>query len=79
MMGEQPGYQAYMLRMWPVDTGRGHVWRASLESPHSGERVGFRSLEALFAFLEDKTGGDVHGAQPRTKPEPSEKAVENKT
>ena len=56
-MGEQPGYLAYMLRMWRVDTGRGHVWHASLESPHTGERVGFGSLEALFAFLTEKTEG----------------------
>jgi hypothetical protein len=55
MMVEQPGYQAYMLRLWRVDTGRGPVWRASLESPHTGERRGFASLEALFAFLTEKT------------------------
>jgi hypothetical protein len=73
MMGEQPGYQAYMLRMWRVDTGRGPVWRAMLESPHTGERVGFHNLEALFAFLVEKTGGEAHGAQPRAKPGPSEK------
>jgi hypothetical protein len=44
-----------------------------VESPHTGERQGFARLEALFAFLEEKTGGDVRGAQPRTKPGPSEK------
>ena len=71
MMGEQPGYLAYMLRMWRVDTGRGPIWRASLESPHTGERRGFVNLESLFAFLVKKTGGDAHGAQPRAKPERS--------
>jgi hypothetical protein len=39
-----------------------------VESPHTGERVGFGSLEALFAFLVEKTGGDVRGA---AKPEGS--------
>jgi hypothetical protein len=73
MMVEQPGYLAYMLRMWRVEAEDGPAWRASLESPHTGERVGFGSLEALFAFLVEKTGGDVCGAQPRTKPGPSEK------
>jgi hypothetical protein len=28
------------------------VWRASLESACTGERVGFASLEELFRFLE---------------------------
>ena len=56
-MGERPGYLAYMLRMWRVNTPKGPVWRASLESPHTGERVGFGSLEALVAFLTEKTEG----------------------
>jgi len=68
-MGEHPGYLAYMLRMWRVEAEDGPVWRASVESPHTGERQGFARLEALFAFLEEKTGGDVRRAQPRTKPE----------
>jgi hypothetical protein len=44
-----------MLRMWRVDTEEGTVWRASVESPHTGERDGFANLEVLFAFLEEKT------------------------
>ena len=72
-MGERPGYLAYMLRMWRVEAEDGPVWRASVESPHTGERVGFRNLEALFDYLVEKTGEDVHGAQPRTNLEPSKK------
>jgi hypothetical protein len=53
---EQPGYQAYMLRMWRVEAEEGTVWRASVESAHTGERHGFANLELLFAFLEEKTG-----------------------
>jgi hypothetical protein len=56
MTAEQPGYLAYMLRMWRVEAEEGTVWRASVESPHTGERYGFANLELLFAFLEEKTG-----------------------
>ncbi len=48
-------YLAYMLRLWQVGSGEGLTWRASLEGPHTGERRGFPSLEALFAFLEEQT------------------------
>jgi hypothetical protein len=73
MMVERPGYLAYMLRLWRVETEDGPAWRASLESPHTGERAGFASPAALFAFLVEKMGGDVRGAQLQAKPEPSEK------
>ena len=48
-------YLAYMLRLWYAD-GRGENvatahWRASLESPLTGERHGFGSLAELFTFL----------------------------
>ena len=46
-------YQAYLLRLWVADseaTGTAG-WRASLEDSHTGERLGFASLEQLFAFL----------------------------
>jgi hypothetical protein len=33
-----------MLRLWRVETEDGPAWRASVESPHTGERVGFGSL-----------------------------------
>jgi hypothetical protein len=51
----QPRYLAYMLRLWQVDGGAKAAWRASLESPHTGERHGFASLGALVAFLEEQT------------------------
>jgi hypothetical protein len=35
-----------------VKSEDGIVWRASLESAHTGRRVGFASLEELFRFLE---------------------------
>jgi len=55
MMTEQPGYLAYLLPLWRVNDDGKPVWRASLESPHTGERHGFANLELLFAFLEEKT------------------------
>jgi hypothetical protein len=53
----QQDYLAYMLRVWKARTDGGTVWRASLESPHTGERQAFADLAALFAFLEERTEG----------------------
>jgi hypothetical protein len=58
----QPDYLSYLLRLWRVSEDQGVQggdaanWRASLESPHSGERVGFAGLEELFDFLLQQTG-----------------------
>ena len=43
---------AYLLRLWQVEGGENAPWRASLESPQSGERRGFAGLVELFTFLE---------------------------
>ncbi len=48
---EQPEYISYLLRMWRASNKGKVAWRASLENPHSGERLGFASLDKLFAFL----------------------------
>ena len=45
-------YLSYLLRLWQVSCDGRLVWRASLESAKTGERTGFLSLEALYAFLE---------------------------
>lgn len=56
-----PRYRAYLLRCWqersqqPEHLG---VWRFSLQEPHSGQRRGFASLEALMAFLETQLAID---------------------
>ena len=63
MAKEQPVYISYLLRLWR-ETGSGEhvrgeeraVWRASLESPRTGERWGFGGLTDLFAFLERECG-----------------------
>ncbi|MBI5878292.1 MAG: hypothetical protein HZB53_11635 [Chloroflexi bacterium] len=43
-------YRSYLLRLWRAET-LGQGWRASLEDPRTGERIGFASLEQLFAYL----------------------------
>ena len=65
-------YLAYMLRLWQVDGEGGPTWRASLESPHTGERRGFASLEALFAFLAEQVSAELdHPASRKEEPRAS--------
>lgn len=52
MSREQRHYISYLLRLWQTRSGGELIWRASLESPHTGERIGFASLADLFTFLE---------------------------
>ena len=49
-------YRSYLLRLWPTRSKGQVIWRASLESPHTGQRKGFASLRDLFAFLEQEIG-----------------------
>jgi hypothetical protein len=44
-----------MLRLWQVRQGENPIWRASLESPHTGERHSFSDIAQLHAFLHSKT------------------------
>jgi len=44
-----------MLRLWRAEQDGQFVWRASLESPYTGERQGFADLEQLIVFLEEIT------------------------
>lgn len=47
-------YVAYMLRLWRAGSRAGQpVWRASLENPHTGERLAFGDGNALLDFLTD--------------------------
>jgi hypothetical protein len=50
-----PPRLAYLVRCWPVQTEEGPVWRATVEDPHSVERYSFANLNALFAFLRERT------------------------
>jgi hypothetical protein len=49
--GEVRDYVSYLLRLWRETSGESDRWRASLQDPHSGERLGFPGLEELFEFL----------------------------
>jgi len=48
-------YFAYMLRLWQAEQDGRPVWRASVESPYTGERQGFSDLEQLIQFLKEIT------------------------
>ena len=55
MEDDQHRHLSYLLRVWTVDQNGTQIWRASLESPQTGERLGFPDLHALFAFLHQQT------------------------
>lgn len=44
-------YRSYLLRLWCTEQSESDCWRASLENPRTGERIGFANPEELFAFL----------------------------
>lgn len=54
MDDEADAYQTYLLRLWRARCKGRWQWRASIESPHSGERQGFASLEEFYAYLSEQ-------------------------
>lgn len=56
MIGKQPHYLSYLLRLWREEHGGQFVWRASVEISGEDKRRAFANLAALFAFLETETG-----------------------
>ena len=56
---EPDGYQAYMLRLWRARSRGKWQWRASLESPRTGERQLFAGLKQLFAFLRERCSSET--------------------
>jgi hypothetical protein len=52
MTRAKPRYLSYLLRLWQAGSEGRPVWRASLESPRTGERISFLGSEDLFAYLE---------------------------
>ena len=51
-------HRSYLLRLWRADQPEVSNWQASLEEPHTRRRIGFASLEELFAFLVSQSEGD---------------------
>lgn len=76
MPTESSPYRAYLLRLWQADREASGCagWRASLEDPRTGERLGFASLEQLFAFLLAFTESEAN--QHRATPPPDSIAPE---
>jgi len=59
--------RSYILRLWCADEQQAADWRASLEDPSTKERLGFSSLEQLFAFLMEQSETDS-GMASRRRP-----------
>ena len=51
MNGEPDSYQTYLLRLWRAQCQGRWQWRASIESPHTGERQSFATLDELCNYL----------------------------
>jgi hypothetical protein len=67
-MKQQRRYLSYLLRLWQESAGDppggdAPLWRASLERPQSGERLGFASLVDLYVFLENETRATLPGSE----------------
>jgi hypothetical protein len=54
-------YRSYLLRLWCAGPANSCYWQASLDDSHTGERIGFASLEELFAFLMELVVTDAQG------------------
>jgi len=50
-------YVSYLLCLWRADGDEAVAWRASLQDPHTGQRIGFADLRHLFEFLVEQTQG----------------------
>jgi hypothetical protein len=44
-------YLSYLLRLWQSESEGQPVWRALLEKPGTGERLGFACIQDLVEFL----------------------------
>ena len=54
-MSNHREYRSYLLRLYQASRAGKVVWRASLEDPHTGVRLGFSSIGRLHEFLLDQT------------------------
>jgi hypothetical protein len=78
MSDEGQRYISYLLRLWPTKSGDETVWRASLEDSETGERRGFADLDALLAFLRERTG-PAHRAPVEAEPGGERNEAEGQT
>jgi len=56
-------YHAYLLRVWRETDAA--PWRATLEDPHTGERLAFAGADQLLAYLRRQL---PPGAEPEPGP-----------
>lgn len=56
-------YIAYLIRLWREGPG---VWRGMLEDPNSGERIYFKDVDELLAFLRQQVKRD-NGDEPTSE------------
>jgi hypothetical protein len=61
-MSNRQRYLSYLLRLWQTSDDGEQIWRASLETPGTGERQGFASIEDLIRFLRDRTEAQSEGS-----------------
>lgn len=54
-MSDQPDYKSFLLRLWQVRSSAGSIWRASLEDPRTGIRLGFSGIRQLHEYLLEQT------------------------
>ena len=62
-MVQKRRYLSYLLRLWQEGGSERARWRASLERPQGGDRLGFASLEDLYAYLDAQTRSSSSGTQ----------------
>lgn len=64
MIPQNRRYLAYLLRMWQTQYDGQLVWWASIESPQTGERMGFSSPAAMYDYLKEKMEEVSQDSQP---------------
>jgi hypothetical protein len=61
-MKHRAPYHAFLLKLWPIVSQEQILWRVVLENPYTGQRKGFRDLEAFEHFLRMLTQEDAEHA-----------------
>lgn len=64
---KSPRRFSYLLSLWCTDGSESFNWRASLENPATGKRIGFAEIELLFAYLMDLIEGNLNEQQDAEK------------
>jgi hypothetical protein len=72
-----PHYSSYLLRIWHAEEGEPQGWRVSLQNLGTGERLGFATLESLFAFFETARREESTQANGNEQKEATEQAEMN--